>query len=62
MTATRERLPLDYTTARERFEREWLDQLLEVARGNVSTAARLSGLARQNLYSRIRRYRRGTAS
>lgn len=54
---TPERLPLDYATARERFEREWLDQLLEVARGNVSTAARLSGLARQNLYSRIRRYR-----
>ncbi|MEQ4538753.1 MAG: sigma-54 dependent transcriptional regulator [Billgrantia sp.] len=51
-------LPLDYAEAKEKFERLWLEHLLEAAQGNVSAAARMSGLARQNLYTRLHRYRK----
>lgn len=41
--------------ARANFEREYFLQLLQTTRGNVSEAARLSGIARQNFYSYIKR-------
>jgi two-component system response regulator HydG len=50
-------LPLAYAEAREHFEREYLDRLMEAAGGNVSEAARLSGISRQNLYVRMNRLR-----
>lgn len=46
-------LPLQ--EARDNFEREYFLQLLQTARGNVSEAARLSGIARQNFYSHLKR-------
>lgn len=49
-------MPLDYAAARQQFEVRWLQQLMKTANGNVSAAARMSGLARQNLYTRLRRY------
>ena len=41
--------------ARARFEQDYLERLLQAADGNVSEAARISGIARQNLYPRLRR-------
>lgn len=47
--------PLPYREARVRFEREYFGQLLQAADGNVSEAARLSGVARQNIYVHLER-------
>ena len=44
-----------YREEREAFERDYLQRLLRDSEGNVSEAARLSGIARQNLYVRIKR-------
>jgi DNA-binding NtrC family response regulator len=45
--------PLPFREARERFEREYFGNLVKAAGGNVSEAARLSGIARQSFYSHI---------
>lgn len=47
---------LSYQKARKIFECEYLARLLEQAKGNVSEAARLSGIPRQNLYVRMKRW------
>jgi DNA-binding NtrC family response regulator len=47
---------LSYQDARAGFERDYLRRLLDSAGGNVSEAARLSGIPRQNLYVRMRRW------
>ncbi len=47
---------LKYEDERARFERSYLDRLLSAADGNVSEAARISGIARQNLYERMKRW------
>lgn len=46
---------LDYRKAREDFERAYLQHLLEATGGNVSEAARLSGLSRRHLYEKFER-------
>ncbi|MDD2808000.1 sigma-54 dependent transcriptional regulator [Rhodoferax sp.] len=45
-----------YQDARAAFERDYLRRLLAGAAGNVSEAARLSGIPRQNLYVRMKRW------
>ena len=47
---------VSYQKERELFERDYLTRLLEKAEGNVSEAARLSGIPRQNLYVRMKRW------
>jgi len=47
---------VSYQKEREIFERDYLTRLLEKAEGNVSEAARLSGIPRQNLYVRMKRW------
>lgn len=47
--------PLSFREAREKFEREYFTRLLHLAGGNVSEAARRSGIARQNFYSHTER-------
>ncbi len=47
---------LAYQDARTGFEREYLRGLLDAAGGNISEAARLSGIPRQNLYVRMKRW------
>ncbi|AFM23378.1 sigma-54-dependent transcriptional regulator [Desulfomonile tiedjei] len=50
---------LDYATAREQlidaFDQEFLNRLLSVCQGNLSEAARRSGLARKTLYNKLKR-------
>jgi DNA-binding NtrC family response regulator len=45
--------PIEYRDARDRFEREYLTQLLERAQGNISRAAQISGISRRNLYDKL---------
>ncbi len=45
-----------YQEARQDFERDYLRRLFASAGGNVSEAARLSGIPRQNLYVRMKRW------
>lgn len=45
-----------YEEERGRFERAYLERLLAATQGNVSEAARISGIARQNLYEHMRRW------
>jgi two-component system response regulator AtoC len=47
---------LRYQDARADFEQEYFRNLLAAAGGNVSEAARLSGIPRQNLYVRMKRW------
>jgi transcriptional regulator with PAS, ATPase and Fis domain len=47
---------LAYQEARAEFERAYLRALLQAAAGNMSEAARLSGIPRQNLYVRMKRW------
>ncbi len=49
-------LALRYQDARADFERVYFRHLLDAAGGNISEAARLSGIPRQNLYVRIKRW------
>ncbi len=47
--------PLD--EARDLFMKEYLQQTLRIAKGNVSRAARLAGRNRTDFYKLMRRYR-----
>lgn len=47
---------LPYHQAREVFERHYLRRLFDATGGNISEAARLSGISRQNLYVRMKRW------
>jgi len=47
---------LSYQEARAEFEREYLQRLLDATGGNVSEAARLSGIPRQNFYVKVKRW------
>jgi len=48
-------IPLPYREARQRFEHDYFSQLLQFTEGNVSESARLSGVARQNIYTHLTR-------
>lgn len=45
-----------YHEARQVFERNYLKQLFSSCSGNISEAARMSGISRQNLYVRMKRW------
>jgi DNA-binding NtrC family response regulator len=47
---------MPYEDERAQFERKYMERLLDAAGGNVSEAARISGIARQNLYARLKRW------
>ncbi len=47
---------VSYQQARAEFEREYLQRLLDATGGNVSEAARLSGIPRQNFYVKVKRW------
>jgi two-component system response regulator HydG len=46
---------LPFREARENFERQYFENLLQLASGNISEAARLAGIARQNFYVHVER-------
>jgi len=45
-----------YQKEREGFECDYLNRLLKAAKGNISEAARISGVPRQNLYIRMKKW------
>ena len=45
--------PMDYREARERFEREYLREVIDRAEGNMTRAAQISGISRRNLYDKL---------
>ncbi len=47
---------LTLSAAREEFEKHYIARVLRETDGNVSAAARAAGIARQNLYAKIRKY------
>lgn len=48
--------PLSFQEAREIFEREYFANLLHAADGNISNAARLSGISRNSLYRYLKHF------
>lgn len=65
LRAPREMLPLaaasrptklaDYKDAKDQFERDYLMRVIEAAGGNMTEAARLSGISRRHLYEKMER-------
>ncbi len=53
--AAEARAAAPFREAREAFEREYFAGLIKAAGGNISEAARMSGIARQNFYAHIKR-------
>jgi two-component system response regulator GlrR len=44
---------LDYRYAKDKFERDYIIQLLKKTQGNISEAAKLAGFSRRSLYEKI---------
>ena len=44
---------VDYREAKDRFEREYLLGVIAAAKGNISEAARLSGISRRHFYEKL---------
>jgi DNA-binding NtrC family response regulator len=47
---------VSYGQAKEDFERNYLQEILTQSRGSVSRAAQISGIPRQNLYLKLKKY------
>ncbi|MBN1308173.1 MAG: sigma-54-dependent Fis family transcriptional regulator [Chitinispirillaceae bacterium] len=47
---------LNYKDAREAFEREYLETLIQRSKGNISEAAKHSGISRPTLYAMIKKF------
>lgn len=45
----------NYQDAKDVFERDYFSRLLDLTEGNVSKAARMAGMSRQNFYDRMRK-------
>jgi DNA-binding NtrC family response regulator len=46
---------IEYKDAKDSFEREYLLRVINAARGNISEAARLSGISRRHFYEKLER-------
>lgn len=44
---------IEYRTARDNFDREYLIQAVATAKGNISEAARITGLSRRHFYEKL---------
>ncbi len=49
-------LHLPYPQAKETFEKSYLEQLIKSCKGDVTKAATISGIKRQNIYEKFKRY------
>jgi len=47
---------IEYKSAKEIFERVYLTKLLKYTKGNVTEAAKIAGMVRQNLYLKFKQY------
>ncbi|MBN1575042.1 MAG: sigma-54-dependent Fis family transcriptional regulator [Chitinispirillaceae bacterium] len=47
---------INYKDAREAFEKEYLETLIQRSNGNISEAAKLSGISRPTLYTMIKKF------
>lgn len=47
------RWPIDFKEAREVFEKSYFDQIIKESGGNMTKAARLSGISRRHLYEKM---------
>ncbi len=56
MGAAPSRMDFDYRSAKDKFEKDFITDLLKRCNGNVTAAARMAGLSRRNLYDKIERY------
>jgi DNA-binding NtrC family response regulator len=45
-----------YAAARAAFESSYMQALLQASNGNMTEAARISGIARQNLYQKLKKF------
>jgi two-component system response regulator GlrR len=45
-----------YKDAKERFEREYIENLLKITRGNVSSASKMAKRYRADIYKLIKKY------
>lgn len=45
--------PLDYRVAKDTFERQYLQEAVAAAKGNISEAARMTGLSRRHFYEKL---------
>lgn len=48
---------LPYRDAKEEFEKEYIKNLLEYTKGNVTLASEISGITRQNIYVKLKKYK-----
>jgi DNA-binding NtrC family response regulator len=48
-----ERAAVEYKDAKDRFERDYLVRMVDAAKGNISEAARLSGISRRHFYEKM---------
>lgn len=53
---TKGRYPLDFTQAKEVFEKSYLEQLLFMTKGNIAEAARVSGQYRPAIYRLMKKF------
>ena len=50
---TADTLAVDYRLAKDAFEREYLQRAIAAAKGNISEAARMTGLSRRHFYEKL---------
>jgi len=46
---------MSYAAARDEFERSYLKALLRESGGSITAASRIAGIARQNLYQKMKK-------
>lgn len=49
-------LGLPFISAKEKFEKSYIENVLKYTKGDVTQAANISGIVRQNLYEKFRKY------
>ncbi len=49
-------MPIDYSDAKDFFEKIYLEKLLETVKGNISDAAKISGQYRTNIYRLLKKH------
>jgi DNA-binding NtrC family response regulator len=48
--------PLDFKKAREEFEKQFLQNVVNICTGNIAEASRKSGISRRHFYQKLNKY------